>query len=130
MCTAFRCCNVIYKSICVIAVRVIVLHCNLYCDTVFFTFTVNNLLIKRCLTFIQILHKLFNSAFVVESLLNRLFRSFIFQDNLQIFCQKCHLTETLFQRVIIKHCLLKNLFVWKKCNLCSCLLCITFIYNL
>ena len=49
--------------------------------------------------------------------------------NLQSLCQECHLTETLFQCIIIKYCFLKDFLIRKESNLCSSQLRLTFSVN-
>ena len=95
MSSAFRSRNIIYKSVAVLIVGIIVLHCNFNRYIVDDSLTVNNLLVKRSRTAVQILNKFFDSTFVVESLLNRLLWSFIAKNDFQSLCQKCHLTESL-----------------------------------
>ena len=49
--------------------------------------------------------------------------------NLQSLCQECHLTETLFQCIIIKYCFLKDFLIRKESNLCSSHLRLTISVN-
>ena len=46
----FRCRDIIYKTIGVICIRIIVLHCNFNFYIIFCSFTVDDLLVKRSLT--------------------------------------------------------------------------------
>ena len=70
MSSALRRCNIIYKTISIFTVRIVMLHRNFHCNAVFHPFTVNDLLVKRSFTFIQICDKLFDSAFIVERMLS------------------------------------------------------------
>ena len=47
--SAFRRCNIIYKTIGIICIRIVVLHCNFNFYVIFCSFTVNDLLVKRSL---------------------------------------------------------------------------------
>ena len=49
------------------------LHGNLNCNIIFHTFTVNNLLIERSFTLVQVCYKFFNTTFIVEYMLMDLF---------------------------------------------------------
>lgn len=61
-----------------------------------------------CLAFIQIRHEFFDSALVMKCFFDQFFLTFIPQHDLQSAGQKCHLTETLFEHIIIKYGLLKD----------------------
>ena len=47
--SAFRCCDIIYKTIGVICIRIVVLHSNFNFYVIFCSFTVDDLLVKRSL---------------------------------------------------------------------------------
>ena len=66
MCTTFRCIDIIYKAIAVLCVGIIVLHGNLNHDTIFFTFTVNDLWIQCFFTSVEISNKFPDTTFIVE----------------------------------------------------------------
>ena len=123
--TTFRCINIIYKSITVLCIGIIVLHGNFNHNTIFFTFTVNNLRIQCFLTSVQVSNKFADTAFVVEYLFFFLIFSRIFQNNTQAFGKECHLTETLLQNIIIINCFFKNLLIRQECDLGSCTVLIT-----
>ena len=65
--------NVVYKTVCVVAVRIIMLHRNLDVYVVFLSLTINDLIIKSRLTLIQVRHEFFDSALVMN-----LFDQFLF----------------------------------------------------
>jgi len=71
------------------------LHGHLDNYSVFFAFTINDLVIQRCLAFVQISDKLFDSTLVMKCMLSDFFFTKILQNNLQPFCEKCHLTQSL-----------------------------------
>ena len=73
MSTTLRRCNIVYKTVSSLIVGVIMLHSNLNCNIIFHTFTVNNLLIERSFTLVQICYKFFNTTFIVEYMLMDLF---------------------------------------------------------
>ena len=130
MSTTLRCINIIYKSIAVLCIRVIVLHGNLYRHTVLLSFAVNDFRVKRFLASVQIAYKFTDTTFIMENFLS--FHSFsgIFKRNLQSLCQECHLSQTLFQNVIIIYCFLKYFFIRKEDNCCSGLIRLAVSHNL
>ena len=71
------------------------LHRHLNNYSIFFPFAINDLIIQRCLAFVQISDKLFDSTLVMECMLSDFFFTKILQNNLQAFCKKCHLTQSL-----------------------------------
>ena len=125
MCTTFRCIDIIYKAIAVLCVGIIVLHGNLNHDTIFFTFTVNDLWIQCFFTSVEISNKFPDTTFIVEDFFFFLVCSGISQNDTQTFCQERHLTKTLFQNIIIINCFFKDFFIRQECYLCSCLFRIT-----
>ena len=119
MCSTFRSRNIIYKAISIIAVRIVVLHSHFYRHIIYHTFTVNDLLIKRCRTAVQVSNEFFDSTFVVERSLFWFFLTVILQYDLQTLCQECHLTESLFQNIKIKDRCLKNGIIRQECYFCT-----------
>ena len=101
------------------------LKCNFHKYAVFFTFTVNNLIIQRCIGLIQISHVLADTAFIVERGQNRLFLTDICQRDTKSLCQKSNFSQPLFQYFIIKNCFFKDLFIRQEMDRCSSLLCRT-----
>ena len=127
MCTAFWSCDIIYKTICVVTVGIIMLHCHLDSHVVYESLTVDNAFIKRRSAAVQIFYKLFDSTLIMKYLLYRLiFRPVVPQDNFKSLREKGHLSETLLQYIIIKHSLLKDRLVREKCYFCTGLVWITF----
>ena len=124
MCTTFRC-IIIYKAIAVLCVGIIVLHGNLNHDTIFFTFTVNDLWIQCFFTSVEISNKFPDTTFIVEDFFFFLVCSGISQNDTQTFCQERHLTKTLFQNIVIINSFFKDFFIRQECYLCSCLFRIT-----
>ena len=82
------------------------LHGDLYKNTILLAFAVDNIIIQRCLAFIQILHKFADTTLIVErSLLPRL-HSLICQSDPKTLGQKSCLPKSLFQSIkIIIQCL-------------------------
>ena len=123
--TAFRRRNIIDETVNIFIVAVIMLKCNFHKYTVFFAFTVNNLIIQRCIGLIQISHILADTAFIVERGQNRLFLTDICQRDTKSLCQKSNFSQTLFQYFIIKNCFFKYFFIRQEMDRCSSLLCRT-----
>ena len=119
MCSTFRSRNVIDKSIRIVTVRIVVLHSHFDRHIIYHTFTVNDLLIKRCRTAVQVSNEFFDSAFVVECSFFRLFLTVVLQYDFQSFCQECHLAESLFQNIKIKDRCLKNGIIRQECYFCT-----------
>ena len=125
MCTTFRCIDIIYKAIAVFCIGIIVLHGYLNHDTIFFTFTVNDLWIQCFFTSVEISNKFPDTTFIVEDFFFFLVCSGISQNDTQTFCQERHLTKTLFQNIVIINSFFKDFFIRQECYLCSCLFRIT-----
>ena len=123
--TTFRCIDIIYKAIAVLCVGIIVLHGNLNHDTIFFTFTVNDLWIQCFFTSVEISNKFPDTTFIVEDFFFFLVCSGIFQNDTQTFCQERHLTKTLFQNIVIINSFFKDFLIRQERYLCSCLFRIT-----
>ena len=119
MSTALRSRDIIYESIRIVAVGIIVLHCNFHIDSVLRSLTVNNLLIERCLAPVQVGNKLLNSAFIVERMLMEFFSSPVPQYNPEPSGQESHLPEPLLQSIIIKDRIFEDLLIRKECHLRS-----------
>ena len=112
--SALRRIDVIDKTVSILCVGIVVLHGDFHSDSVFFSFTVNNVRIQRLLAPVQICYELPDTAFIVKSFFFLGIFSCICENDLQAFCQKSHLPEALFQDVVIKNCFLENLFIRKK----------------
>ena len=125
MCTTFRCIDIIYKAIAVLCVGIIVLHGNLNHDTIFFTFTVNDLWIQCFFTSVEISNKFPDTTFIVEDFFFFLVCSGISQNDTQTFCQERHLTKTLFQNIVIINSFFEDFFIRQEGYFCSCLFRIT-----
>ena len=125
MCTTFRCIDIIYKAIAVLCVGIIVLHGNLNHDTIFFTFTVNDLWIQCFFTSVEISNKFPDTTFIMKGFFFFLIFSGVFQYNAKTFCQERHLTEALFQNIVIINCLFEDFFIRQEGYFCSCLFRIT-----
>ena len=126
MSSTFRSCNIVYKAIRIITVRIIVLHSYFYTYTIFHSLTINDLVIQRCFALIQICDKFFDSTFIVKCALNRFFFSIISQNDAKSLCQKCHFPKSLFQHTVIKNKFFKDFSIRFKTYFCSCFFQITF----
>ncbi len=125
--TAFRRIDIIDKTIGALRVGIVVLHGDLDINVVLLALKIEHILIQRRLAPVQVSHKLLDAALVMKYLLHGpVLRAQVAQDDLQVFCQKRHFPETLFQHVIVKYCLLKNSLIREKCDLCPGLVRFTF----
>src|SRR5699024_4434763 len=120
MCSAFRGCYIIYKSVCVVTVGIIVLHRHFHIYVVFHAFAVYDLIIQRRLALIQISDEFFDTSLIVEGMFAKLLSSPVAKYDAQTLSEERHLAKTLFQCIIVKYSLFENLFIRKECNLCSC----------
>ena len=118
MCPALRRCNIIYKTVCVVAVGIIVLHGNFDIYAVFYSLAVDDLVIERSLALIQICHKFLDSAFIVEDVLMQFLFPPVSQDDPEPLGKESHLTESLFEYGIVKYRILKDFFIGKECDFC------------
>ena len=75
--SAFRSRDVIYKTVGTFGVSIVVLHGNFHINIILHSFTVNNIRVKRCLAFIQVSHKLLDTALIMEGLFDWFFRTVI-----------------------------------------------------
>ena len=101
------------------------LHGNLNHDTIFFTFTVNDLWIQCFFTSVEISNKFPDTTFIVEDFFFFLVCSGISQNDTQTFCQERHLTKTLFQNIVIINSFFEDFFIRQEGYFCSCLFRIT-----
>ena len=113
---ALRGVDVIYKGVHALVKRVVVLQRNLDIYAILRTFAVNNLRIQRHRAAVQIANELLNTTFVVECLLLLLAFSYIPQHDPQIFGQKCHLSQTIFQNRIVVDSLFENFLIRQERN--------------
>ena len=118
MSSALRSIDIIYETIGILCIGIIVLHGNLYHNAVFLTFTIYNLRIKSFLASVQISNKLLDSSLIVESF-SFLDSSVVFENDLQPFCKKSHLTKTLLENIVIINSFFKISLSGKKVT-CSC----------
>ena len=94
MCTAFRCRNIIYETKTAVIVRIVMLECYFNIYVAFLSFTVNDILVKRLFSSIEIFNIFFNTTLVVKRFDNRFFLAVIVQYDFNSFGQKCHFTKT------------------------------------
>ncbi len=92
------------------------LECHFHLHAVLCPFAVDDIIIDRCGAPVQILDKFLNSALIMIGFASDGVLSFIGQSNFQSLCQKCHLSQTDLQRLKIKFCHFKDLFVRKKAD--------------
>ncbi len=116
--SALRRCNIVHESIRIVTVRIIMLHRHLDRYIVDHSLTVDNILVESRLAPIQVRHELLNAAFIVKCLFNSaVVRPVVPQHDFKSSGQKCHLPETLFQHIVIKHRIFKNRVVRQEHNL-------------
>ena len=125
MCTTFRCVDIIYKAIAVFCIGIIVLHGYFNHNAIFFTFAVNNFRIQCFLASVQIGDKFPDTTFIMKGFFFFLVCSGISQNDTKTFCQESHLTEALFQNIVIINCLFEDFFIRQEGYFCSCLFRIT-----
>ena len=99
-----------------------------YIYIILIAFAINNFIIKRCFSLIKVLNKLFNTAFVMESIGLYFLRTKICKSYLEILCKESCLSKSYLKSIIIIDNIIKYCSIRFKCNPCSCLICFT--YNL
>ena len=90
---------------------------NLDIDAILHALAVDDIRVKRCLSLIQVLNKLPDSALIMERPLLRRILSLVRERNAKPLCQECNLSKSLLERVKIKDRCLEDLLVRKKGNL-------------
>ena len=95
---------------------------NLDNDLVLHAFAVNDLIVERRLSAVQVSDELPDSAFVVEGVSPDRILTLIIQGDFQILREKCRLPETDLQGIVIVDRLLKDLRIRKEGDFCSVLL--------
>ena len=130
MCTAFRCIDIVYKSVAVFCIRIIMLHGNLYCHAILFSLAVNNFRIKGFLASVQVGYKFADTALIVECFFFLGVFTLIPENDAQPLGKKCHLTETLFQNIVIINGFFEDFFIRKECYSRSGLAFLTVTYDL
>ena len=95
------------------------LHGNLYRYSVYLSLAVNDLRVERFFTSVKVSYEFADTTLVMENFLS--FHSFsgIFETDLQTFCQECHLSQTLFQDIIVVYSFFENIFIRQEYNCCS-----------
>ena len=108
--------NIIYKAVAVLRIGVVMLERYFHLHTILHALAVNNVIIDRRGTLVQILYKLLNAAFIVVHLGKYRLYPLIGQSNLKSFGQKCHLTQSGLQCLEIVFCHLKHGLIRKEAD--------------
>ena len=112
--------NVVYKCVYILGIGIIVLHGHFHIHAFPGSLTVNNLIIDRGLSPVQVCDEFLDSAFIMEYLFFFFF-PVILKDDLQVLRQERCLPEPDFQSIVIIDCLLKYFLVRQKGDLCAVL---------
>ena len=89
------------------------LHGDFYINIVPCPLAVDDLIVQRCFSLVEIGHELSDPAFIVEDLFLLLF-PIVPQDDLQILGQESGLPQTDLQGIVIKDRLLKDRRIWQE----------------
>ena len=94
--TSLRRRNIVDKTERRFVVGIIVLHGHFHHDSIFDSFKIKNIFVKRRGTSVQILNKFPDSAFIVKDNFLRLLFSFISGNDLQSFGNESNFPDTVF----------------------------------
>ena len=94
--SALRRIDIVDKSVTVLRIGVIMLHCHLYHDIFPHPLKVKDIFIEGSLALIQVFYKFPDSALVVETFFHRLLSPVVSGNNSQALGQKRDLSESLF----------------------------------
>ena len=117
MSTAFRGRDIIDETVNIFVVAIIVLKGNLNHHAVFNAFTVDDIIVKRCCSLIQIGDVLLDTTLIMKFRADRFFLTQVCQTDLQTLGQKCNLSKTLSEHIVIKNGNFKHLRIRKEDNL-------------
>ncbi len=93
--TAFRRRDIVDETVAVVVVCIVVLHRNLDVHIADAALAVNDIVVQRGVTLVQVLHVLLDTALIVERLLARGLLTVVCERDLQALREESHLAKTL-----------------------------------